>query len=81
MVRGRSGIDLGLVWCWSGGGLTWVAQESDIPQLTRLKRSLSVRLSVPGGDNAGTAGARGVPDVDCVRHWNRVIYGSNSGGS
>jgi len=74
------GGGLGAVWCWSGGGLTWVAQSTDIQPLTRLVYWLWVRLSGACIDGVGTANARRVPDVDCVRYWNQVIYAINTRG-
>jgi len=36
MQKKQSGGGLGLVWYWSGGGLTWIAQGFDIQRLTAL---------------------------------------------
>jgi hypothetical protein len=51
-----------MVWGWYGGGLTWVAQSSDISRLTKLAIWLGVRLSAPCRDGGGTVWARQVPD-------------------
>ena len=83
LLHSRGG--LGVVWYWSGGSLTWLEQTSAIVILTRLAMWLCVhppqcccggrvRLSAPGIDGAGPVQARRVPDVDCVKYWNRVIY-------
>jgi hypothetical protein len=37
----------GAVWGWSGGGLTWVEQSSDIKLLTKLAMWLWMRSSAP----------------------------------
>ena len=44
----------GAVWGWSGGGLTWVAQGSDIRRFAKLAMWLWVRLSAPCRDGEGT---------------------------
>jgi hypothetical protein len=80
MQKKQSGVGLGLVRYWSGGGLTWIAQSSDIKRLTKLAIWLWVRLPAPCIDGAAPAHARRVPDVDYVKYWNHVIYVINSRG-
>jgi hypothetical protein len=75
--RNRGGPEA--VWHWSGGGLTWVAQGSYIERLTTLAMWLGERLCAPCIGGEGTAHPRRVPDVGCVRHWNRLIYAISSG--
>jgi hypothetical protein len=58
---GRSGVGLGVVWGWSGGGLMWIAQSCDIQQLTRLATWLWVRLCAPCIDGAALAQLRRRP--------------------
>jgi hypothetical protein len=65
----RYGGGAGAVRCWSGGGLTWVAQSFDIEQLMKLAIWLWVQLPARCIDGAGTVRARRVPDVDCVSYW------------
>ena len=67
LLHSRGG--LGVVWYWSGGGLTWVAQGFDIARLTKLAMWLCVRSCASGIDGEGTANARRVPDVDRVSYW------------
>jgi hypothetical protein len=61
--RYLSGVALAAVWYCSGGGLTWVAQDTDIKRLTRLAIRLWARLAAPCRDGALTVSARRVPDV------------------
>ena len=68
LLHSRGG--LGVVWYWSGGGLTWLAQGSYITRLTKLAMWLRVRSCASGIDGGGTVNARRVPDVDCVKCWN-----------
>jgi hypothetical protein len=44
-----------LVWCWSGGGLTWIAYNIDITRVVLLTLWLRVRVSAPCIDGAGPA--------------------------
>jgi hypothetical protein len=60
--RTWSGVGPRAVWCWSGGGLTWVVQGPDIERLTRLAMLLWVRLSAPCIDSAGPAS---LPCLSC----------------
>ena len=55
-----------------------IAQCPDIKWLTTLAIWLWVGLSARCIDGGGTAQARRVPDVDCVKYWNGVIYVINS---
>jgi len=77
---GWSGAGLGVVWGQSGGGPMWIAQGSDIQRLTKLSMWFWVRLSARCIDGEAPANARRVPDVDCVRYWNRMIYVISAGG-
>jgi hypothetical protein len=75
-----TGVALAAVWYWSGGGLTWIAQRSDIKRLTQLAARLWVRLSAPCMDGVAPVQSRRVPDIVRVNYWHYITYGLNYRG-
>ena len=57
----RTGVALVPVWCWSGGGLTWVAQMPDIMALAGLALCFLATLSALCLDGDWTAQPRRMP--------------------